>query len=553
MKFHSLKAKIILLVFLCIFLLSTASALFAYISLTRILNESIASKMNLLCESEGKKTDQMFVRIEDAVNNIAILLENKFERSEMARDAVYRKKILEEADSLFFAMANSMDGVVSHYVSFNPDLIDGIDGFIYRLDKRGVLAPVELTDIRAYAPSDIEHVGWFYIPVANEKGTWMEPYQNKNLDCYMISYVVPFFKDGTLLGIAGIDIDFKIMVDSVSKIVFNKSGSAYLKSADGKIHYHDEFINGGASGHGDEIYDIIENADLLGVASTGKKIIRYKANRIDSVMSFVTLRNGMKMVLHDNYSEVYADRINAVVLIFALTALLGSVFVIIAVNVAYHIAQPIEDLSVAANSLASGNFDVDLPKETDDEIGILVRGFKTIMNHLRKYTSNMETLAYQDSLTKVKNVASYKLMTENLEKQIAAGTAEFAVVMCDLNHLKQINDEYGHNAGDNAIKKACALICRSFPYSTVFRIGGDEFVALLQGVEYEARNLIIENFAKVLKEDEEKSREDEVRVSLAYGMAAFVPNEDKNYQDVFNRADTEMYHKKKMMHAARTE
>ena len=72
-------------------------------------------------------------------------------------------------------------------------------------------------------------------------------------------------------------------------------------------------------------------------------------------------------------------------------------------------------------------------------------------------------------------------------------------------------------------------------------------------MEYEARNLIIENFAKVLKEDEEKSREDEVRVSLAYGMAAFVPNEDKNYQDVFNRADTEMYHKKKMMHAARTE
>ena len=162
MKFHSLKAKIILLVFLCIFLLSTASALFAYISLTRILNESIASKMNLLCESEGKKTDQMFVRIEDAVNNIAILLENKFERPEMARDAVYRKKILEEADSLFFAMANSMDGVVSHYVSFNPDLIDGIDGFIYRLDKRGVLAPVELTDIRAYAPSDIEHVGWSF-------------------------------------------------------------------------------------------------------------------------------------------------------------------------------------------------------------------------------------------------------------------------------------------------------------------------------------------------------------------------------------------------------
>ena len=514
MKFNSLKTKIILLVFLCIFLLSAASTLFAYISFTRILNENIASKMNLLCESEGKKTDQMFMRIEDAVNNIAIFLENKFERPEMARDAEYRKTILNEADSLLFAMVKSIDGVVSHYVSFNPELIDGIDGFIYRLDKNGVLVPVELTDIRAYDSSDIEHVGWIYIPVAHKKGTWMEPYQNKNLDCYMISYVVPFFKNGTLLGIAGIDIDFKVMVDSVSKIIFNKSGAAYLKCADGKI-------------------------------------IRYKSNRIDFVMSFITLHNGMKLVLYDNYSEVYADRINAVVLIFTLTALLGSVFVIIAVNIAYRIAQPIEDLSASANLLASGNLDVELPPETDDEIGILVRGFKAIMKHLRKYTSSMETLAYQDPMTKVKNVASYKLMTENLERQIASGVAEFAVVMCDLNHLKKINDTHGHNAGDIAIKKACELICRSFPYSTVFRIGGDEFVALLQGVEYETRSSIIENFAKTLKGNEKNTRKGEPRVSLAYGMATFIPNEDKSYQDVFNRADAEMYRCKKKMHAER--
>lgn len=551
MKFNSLKTKIILLVFLCIFLLSAASTLFAYISFTRILNENIASKMNLLCEGEGKKTDQMFMRIEDAVNNIAIFLENKFERPEMARDAEYRKTILNEADSLLFAMVKSIDGVVSHYVSFNPELIDGIDGFIYRLDKSGVLVPVELTDIRAYDSSDIEHVGWFYIPVAHKKGTWMEPYQNKNLDCYMISYVVPFFKNGTLLGIAGIDIDFKVMVDSVSKIIFNKSGAAYLKSADGAIHYHEEFINGIAQFHGDEIYDIVENADLLDAANTDEKIIRYKSNRIDFVMSFITLHNGMKLVLYDNYSEVYADRINAVVLIFTLTALLGSVFVIIAVNIAYRIAQPIEDLSASANLLASGNLDVELPPETDDEIGILVRGFKAIMKHLRKYTSSMETLAYQDPMTKVKNVASYKLMTENLERQIASGVAEFAVVMCDLNHLKKINDTHGHNAGDIAIKKACELICRSFPYSTVFRIGGDEFVALLQGVEYETRGLIIENFAKTLKGNEKNTRKGEPRVSLAYGMATFIPNEDKSYQDVFNRADAEMYRCKKKMHAER--
>lgn len=553
MKFNSLKTKIILLVFLCIILLFTASTLFVHTSFTHILNETIASKMNLLCENEGKKTDQIFMRIEYAVNNIAIFLGNKFENPEMARDVSYRKTILEEADSLLFAMVDSIDGVVSHYVSFNPKLIDGIDGFIYRLDKDGVLSPIELTDIRIYDPSDIEHVGWFYIPVANKKGTWMTPYQNKNLDCYMISYVVPVFKNGTLLGITGIDIDFKVMVDSVSKIVFNKSGAAYLKKSDGTIHYHDDFINGKEPGHGDEILEIAENEDLLFAEKTGEKIIRYKLDRIDFVMSFVTLRNGMKIVLYDNYSEVYADRINTVVLIFAFTALLGSIFMIIAVHIAYRIARPIEDLTVSANLIAEGNLDVDLPSETEDEIGILVRGFKAIMKHLRKYTSSMETLAYQDPMTKVKNVASYKLMTENLERQIASGIAEFAVVMCDLNHLKRINDTYGHSAGDVAIKKASDIICRSFPHSTVFRIGGDEFVALLQGVEYVSRNSIIENFAKNLKVNEKGRHKDEPRISVSYGMATFIPNQDKSYQDVFNRADAEMYRKKKKMHAERTD
>ena len=508
--------------------------------------------MNLLCENEGKKTDQMFMRVEDAVNNIAVFLRNKFESPEMARDASYRKTILNEADSLLFAMVDSIDGVVSHYVSFDPKLIDGIDGFIYRLDKDGVLAPIELTDIRIYEPSDIEHVGWFYIPVANKKGTWMTPYQNKNLDCYMISYVVPVFKNGTLLGITGIDIDFKVMVDSVSKIVFNKSGAAYLKKSDGTIHYHDDFINGKEPGHGDEIFEVVENADLLEAARTGEKIIRYEMNRIDFVMSFVTLRNGMKIVLYDNYSEVYADRIKAVALIFTLTALLGSIFMIIALRIAYRIARPIEDLSVSANLIAAGNLDVDLPSETEDEIGILVRGFKAIMTHLRKYTSSMEALAYQDPMTKVKNAASYKLMTENLERQIASGIAEFAVVMCDLNHLKQINDTYGHSAGDVAIKKACDLICRSFPHSTVFRIGGDEFVALLQGVEYVSRDSLIENFDKTLKEIEKDVHKDEPSVSISYGMATFVSSEDKGYYDVFNRADAEMYRQKKKMHAERT-
>lgn len=60
-----------------------------------------------------------------------------------------------------------------------------------------------------YDESDVEHVGWYYLPVQAKKAIWMSPYMNENINIYMISYVVPLFaEDGTSIGIVGMDIDF---------------------------------------------------------------------------------------------------------------------------------------------------------------------------------------------------------------------------------------------------------------------------------------------------------------------------------------------------------
>lgn len=60
-----------------------------------------------------------------------------------------------------------------------------------------------------YDPDDLEHVGWYYIPVKNGAPMWMDPYLNENINIYMISYIVPLFaEDGTSIGIVGMDIDF---------------------------------------------------------------------------------------------------------------------------------------------------------------------------------------------------------------------------------------------------------------------------------------------------------------------------------------------------------
>ena len=267
-------------------------------------------------------------------------------------------------------------------------------------------------------------------------------------------------------------------------------------------------------------------------------------------MTFDTLRNGMKLVLCDKTSDVYADRVRAVAIILTLAAILEIIFIAVTTRLTAQIIKPLELLTIAAKKITSGQLDINLPAETNDEIGVLIRAFNTTAAHLRKYTSNMETLAYQDAMTKVKNPASYKMMAENLDRQIKKSIAQFAIIMFDLNNLKQINDLHGHKAGDSAIKIAAGIICRVFPYSSVFRIGGDEFVVVLQGIEYENRSNLLVEFDKQVKENKDKAVEKYEAVSIARGMSVFDPQVDKNYQQVFERADAAMYQNKNIFHSA---
>ena len=153
--------------------------------------------------------------------------------------------------------------------------------------------------------------------------------------------------------------------------------------------------------------------------------------------------------------------------------------------------------------------------------------------------------AYRDSLTGVGSKAAYNNKVTELNEQIADGMSDFAVVMIDLNQLKQINDEYGHKAGDLYIKGCCHLICEAFKHSPVFRIGGDEFVVILRGQDYNDRIQHVENLRFAYEDASEQEALDPwLRYSASVGMADHA-SDDNSFELVFRRADTAMYEEKK--------
>ena len=154
--------------------------------------------------------------------------------------------------------------------------------------------------------------------------------------------------------------------------------------------------------------------------------------------------------------------------------------------------------------------------------------------------STANEMARRDELTHTKNKTAYHEAEKELQKTIDEGGESFALLVCDINGLKAVNDTEGHRAGDDYIRAACMLICRIFHHSPVFRVGGDEFVVILRGQDYVDRG----NLTAVLRRQvEENIRLNEGPV-VASGAAAYEPGTDHSVEDVFNRADSLMYDEK---------
>lgn len=176
-----------------------------------------------------------------------------------------------------------------------------------------------------------------------------------------------------------------------------------------------------------------------------------------------------------------------------------------------------------------------------DYVKNIIAAEKTVKDMENK-VSHMDMVAYQDALTHVKNKAWYDKTKERVDGDIANGKARFAILMTDLNNLKKINDTYGHERGNDYITGACHQICITYQHSPVFRIGGDEFVVLLENSDFDNRDELMTRIKDIFKETfNDMSKEPWERYSAAMGMAIYEPGKDSSMEDVFKRADSLMY------------
>lgn len=249
--------------------------------------------------------------------------------------------------------------------------------------------------------------------------------------------------------------------------------------------------------------------------------------------------------------------------------LLGAVFAVTLYRwTAHNVTDPIEALESSVSVFADAcdgqrnpsSLRIHVPPiHTANEVGSLTEEVRKMSEAMQTYAKNvsltenerarMAVLANKDSLTEVRNKNAFKIFAAELQTRMSNGYTRFVILMMDLNRLKRINDTYGHEKGDIYITRFCDTICTLFCHSPVFRMGGDEFVVVLQGIDYQEREALLEKaeqtFARMAAD---QTLEPWERCSVAIGMSECDGSPGQTVEQMLKDADEMMYQRKEAMH-----
>ena len=175
-----------------------------------------------------------------------------------------------------------------------------------------------------------------------------------------------------------------------------------------------------------------------------------------------------------------------------------------------------------------------------------------VLNATRHFTMTMkedkalakvEHMTYYDELTGLLNERSYISKTEEINNHIENNKIKpFAVVLMDVNNLKATNDAYGHRYGCHLVVRTGHTLPEIFKTSSLYHVGGDEFLAIVEGEDYEHFEERIEEFDKVCRYSRIEYEGKELIFSIARGYAKY--EEGNLYKDVLQKADSMMYENK---------
>ncbi|MBO4336517.1 MAG: diguanylate cyclase [Lachnospiraceae bacterium] len=538
---NSIRTKLIILISGAIIGVFILLASMATYSMGNAVKEDAYSMIRLLSTEKCRELNTHFEVTEHAVETLEDFVEKNADTERLAVDAEYTEQFIEEVRIRALDAARVTGNVETVY--YRADPVKYADtGIFLTSTGNGEYISNELTNPLDYDKNDREHVSWYYEPIDSGRAIWLEPYFNKNINVYMISYVAPVYSGSKLLGVVGMDINMS-EIHSVVNSVDYCNGFGFLLGEHENIIYHKEYPEGLSTILMDD--DLKNAADYFSKTAADNYTVKsYKWRGEQHSLVTGNLENEMIFAISVPYKEIMHTRHsmqnNLILILFiALLAVL-----LLSYRIMTKVASPIRELTDAATHLAKGELAITIEHHSKDEIGQLADSIRSMQKELREYITYVHEQAYTDAMTGVGNKTAYLEMVKRINRKIEEKLADFAVVVFDINGLKKINDDHGHEYGDMLITDSAELIKNVFGVENVYRIGGDEFIVVMERKNKADINAYMQKMTIALENFNASSKKYSWPLAISKGAAVYIQDSDNAYREVFKRADEQMYQDK---------
>lgn len=427
----SIKTKITLVVILCALLSGLICGGISTINVTRTSYENAQEEMALKCLQQSGEINGMLQRVAQSVDTVYnIAVKDLDDLQEFKSSEEYVEAYTREIENVLLEAATNTEGALTAYIRYNPEFTEPTSGlFFTRNSDEEEFESVTPTDFSMYDASDLEHVGWYYIPVQNKEATWMEPYLNSNINVYMISYVIPIYVDGESVGIIGMDIDFSKFEEVINDLG-SDNGYSFLANEQGQVMYHKEIETGTELTAADSKLSEITEA----IADEGKEktFVEYTYKGDKKIMYYVTLENGMKYIMTESDAKLNTQAVNLAKLIVGgeLIALViaGGIGLLISIG----LTRPISKINGIVKTTAEFNFvhnsDNDILYKKKDETAAMARSLHAMRKNLRKMVEDIRVADVDMTNTIDQMVQITEKVSEMGEGNVAV-TEELAAAM----------------------------------------------------------------------------------------------------------------------------
>ncbi len=268
-----------------------------------------------------------------------------------------------------------------------------------------------------------------------------------------------------------------------------------------------------------------------------------------------------------DYDLVVSKNESTTLKIFVVTFLLLSIYILL-------IKKEFKSLRELSNSVSeydpkTNNFSLK-KSNRQDEVGVIHNAIIGMVSKISSYAKmldelnlsleekikqrtieledankKLEKLSTIDPLTKISNRRHFDTHIQNIWDLTTRSGISTAVIMCDIDNFKNINDTYGHIIGDEVLKNVAETIKNSLKRSTdlVARYGGEEFIIVMYNTDIEGAINLCEDIADKLKESS-NFEIDGITIepfTISFGVSCMVPNKEHKYELLIRASDKALY------------